>query len=59
MGERKEDVYAALGLSWIAPELREDRGELEASEKRVLPRLIERTDLNGVAGGGARHRICH
>jgi DNA polymerase (family X) len=46
-GETEEGVYEALGLSWIPPELREDRGEVEASEKRVLPRLIERAELQG------------
>jgi DNA polymerase (family X) len=38
-------VYAALGLPWIPPELREDRGEIEASMKNRLPRLIEIADL--------------
>jgi DNA polymerase (family X) len=40
-------VYEALGLSWIPPELREDRGEVEASAKGTLPRLLERSDLEG------------
>ena len=46
-GDTEEEVYEALGLSWIPPELREERGEVEASEKRALPRLIERADLKG------------
>ncbi len=41
------DVYRALGLPWIAPELREDRGEIEAASKNRLPTLIERADLVG------------
>jgi DNA polymerase (family 10) len=46
-GEREEEIYAALGLEWVAPELRELRGEIEAAESRKLPRLIERADLRG------------
>lgn len=46
-GTTEEEVYAALGLPWIPPELREDRGEIEAARKRKLPALIERADLRG------------
>lgn len=46
-GGREEDVYAALGLPWIPPELREDRGELEAAERNALPRLLTREELKG------------
>ena len=46
-GEREEDVYAALGLDWIPPELREMRGEIEAAQAKALPRLIHRDDLRG------------
>ena len=46
-GEREEDIYAALGLDWVAPELRELRGEIEAAESRTLPHLIDRADLRG------------
>lgn len=46
-GDTEEGVYEAMGLSWIPPELREDRGEVEASEKHALPVLIERADLEG------------
>ena len=35
------------GLAWIPPELREDRGEIEAAEAGTLPRLIDRADLRG------------
>ncbi len=41
----EEEVYAALGLPWITPELREDRGEIEAALKRHLPNLIETKDI--------------
>jgi DNA polymerase (family 10) len=43
----EEEIYAALGLSWMPPELREARGELEAAAASSLPRLIERADLRG------------
>ena len=46
-GETEEGIYAALGLPFIAPELREHRGELEAAEQGVLPRLVDRRDLRG------------
>jgi DNA polymerase (family X) len=46
-GEREEDIYAALGLDWVPPELREMRGELDAAAARTLPRLIDRADLRG------------
>ena len=46
-GETEEGVYRKLGLSWIAPELREDRGEVEAAMSGALPKLIERGDLRG------------
>ncbi|HEU4323150.1 MAG TPA: DNA polymerase/3'-5' exonuclease PolX [Roseiflexaceae bacterium] len=41
----EEEVYAALGLPWIPPELREDAGEFEAAQAGRLPRLVEQTDL--------------
>jgi hypothetical protein len=47
-GEREEDIYTALGLDWVAPELRELRGEIEAAESRTLPHLIDRADLRGI-----------
>ena len=40
-------MYAALGLAWVPPELREHRGELEAAALGRLPCLVERTDLRG------------
>jgi DNA polymerase (family 10) len=46
-GATEEEVYERLKLPWIAPELREDRGEIEAASKGKLPRLIELADLRG------------
>jgi DNA polymerase (family X) len=46
-GVDEKGVYRALGLEWIEPELREDRGEIEASQYHKLPDLIERKDLRG------------
>ncbi len=43
----EEEVYAALGMPLIAPELREDSGEIEAAQEGRLPRLIEESDLRG------------
>jgi len=43
----EEEVYAALGLEWIPPELRENLGEIEAAAKRELPKLIEKKNLRG------------
>ena len=41
------EVYALLGLEYIEPELRENRGELEAAASGTLPELIELSDLRG------------
>jgi DNA polymerase (family X) len=46
-GETEEQVYAKLGLQWIPPELREDRGEVDAAARHAIPRLVERRDLRG------------
>lgn len=46
-GATEEDIYEALGLPWIPPELRERRGEIEAAERGALPRLLTRDDLLG------------
>jgi DNA polymerase (family 10) len=43
----EEEVYGALGMSWIPPEMREGRGEIEASLKGELPRVVELADLRG------------
>lgn len=41
----EEEVYKTLGLPWIAPELREDRGEVNAAKGNKLPKLIEVKDI--------------
>jgi DNA polymerase (family 10) len=42
---REEEVYKALGLPWIPPEIREDRGEVQAALQGKLPDLIELADI--------------
>jgi len=44
-GEREEDLYALLEMDHVPPELREDRGEVEAAMAGKLPDLIENTDI--------------
>lgn len=46
-GESEESVYHAVGLSYIPPELRENRGEIAAARIGLLPRLVEFGDLRG------------
>jgi len=46
-GETEASVYRAVGLPEIAPELREDQGEIEAARRGALPRLVELSDLQG------------
>jgi DNA polymerase (family 10) len=46
-GETEEEVYAALGLDWIPPELRENNGEIELAEAHALPKLVTQADLRG------------
>ncbi len=46
-GRHEEGVYEALGLPYIPPELRENRGELEAAAAGRLPRLVEIKDIRG------------
>jgi len=46
-GATEEEIYSALGLVWIPPELREDRGEVEAAAHDALPSLLSREDLRG------------
>jgi DNA polymerase (family X) len=43
----EEDIYRALDLDWIPPELRENSGEIEAAAQHTLPRLIEQKDIRG------------
>jgi DNA polymerase (family X) len=46
-GATEEEIYAALDLAYVPPELRENRGEFAAAAARTLPRLIEQADLRG------------
>jgi DNA polymerase (family 10) len=46
-GRTEEEIYGALGLAWVPPELRENRGEIAAAEARSLPELIEPGDIRG------------
>lgn len=44
-GETEQEIYKKLKFDWIAPEIREDRGEIDAAKKGKLPKLIEREDV--------------
>ena len=46
-GKEEMDVYKALGLTFIPPQLREDMGEIESSLKKKLPKLISLSDIKG------------
>ena len=46
-GETEEGIYAALDLAFVEPELRENRGEIEAAASGVVPRLVAQSDLRG------------
>ncbi len=46
--QTEEQLFAALGLPFIPPELREGRGEIEAAEAGKLPKLLEESDIRGV-----------
>ena len=46
-GASEEEIYEALGLAFIPPELRENRGEIDTAERRALPALITPQDLQG------------
>jgi DNA polymerase (family 10) len=46
-GETEEGIYEALGMAWVPPELRENRGEIDAALARQLPRLLSLSDLRG------------
>lgn len=46
-GEREEDVYRVVGLQWIPPEMREDRGEIELALEGKIPTLVELSDIKG------------
>lgn len=46
-GRHEFDIYKKLGMDWIPPELRENRGEIEAAIEKTLPKLIEYSDIKG------------
>lgn len=46
-GTEEQDVLRSVGLPWIPPELREDRGEIEAARKKQLPALVTLDDIRG------------
>jgi len=46
-GKTEEEVFKALDLPWIPPELREDRGEIDAASEGNLPKLIEQKEIRG------------
>jgi len=46
--KNETDIYAALGMAYIEPELREDMGEIEAAVHGTLPKLVQESDLRGV-----------
>ena len=46
-GETEAQIYEALGLGWIPPELRENSGEVEAAEQGTLPELVELEQIRG------------
>ena len=46
-GENEKDIYKTLDLEYIEPELRENRGELEAAQKGLLPNLVSQDQIKG------------
>lgn len=46
-GKTEEEVYKKLGLAFVPPEMREDRGELALAEKKALPKLVSIADIRG------------
>jgi DNA polymerase (family 10) len=45
--ETEEEIYQALGLAWVPPEMREANGEIELAASGAIPRLIELSDIRG------------
>jgi len=43
----EEEIYSALQMDWMPPEMRENLGEIEAAAKRAVPKLIEASDIKG------------
>jgi len=46
-GKEEKDIYRSLGMDWIEPELREDRGEIEGAQKGRLPKLLQESEIKG------------
>ncbi|MFA5103813.1 MAG: DNA polymerase/3'-5' exonuclease PolX [Candidatus Margulisiibacteriota bacterium] len=46
-GKTEDELFNALGMQYIPPELREDSGEIEAAQRKTLPNLLEITDIKG------------
>lgn len=46
-GKTEEEIYKLFGMDWIPPELREDRGEIEAAMEKRLPKLVRLEDIKG------------
>jgi DNA polymerase (family 10) len=46
-GKEEKDIYRSLEMDWIEPELREDRGEIEAAQGRSLPQLVQESEIKG------------
>ena len=46
-GDTEEGIYEALGMEWVAPELRENHGEIDVAIARQLPRLVSQAELRG------------
>jgi DNA polymerase (family X) len=46
-GRTEEEVYEAVGLAWVPPELRENRGEIEVAERGEIPELVDVSDIRG------------
>jgi len=44
----EEEVFSALGLAWVPPELRENTGEIEAAEPGVMPSVVQLKDIRGI-----------
>ncbi len=47
VGENEEEIYNKLGLTYIEPELRENRGEIQAAKEQKLPNLVKLNDIKG------------
>jgi len=58
-GVGEEDVYGALGMDYIPPEMREDSGEIEVALEHKIPRLIETSDIRGEVHAHSTHSDGH